>query len=65
MICVDSICLLGNKVTNYIKKSLQLILKMLPLLGSVLDVLKKEGYHVFVSFNNTELEMKKLQCKLI
>ena len=64
MICVDSICLLGNKVTNYIKKSLQ-FLKMLPLLGSVLDVLIKEGYHVFVSFNNTELEMKKLQCKLI
>ena len=64
MICVDSICLLGNQVTNYIKKSLQ-FLKILPLLGSVLDVLKKEGYHVFVSFNNTELEMKKLQCKLI
>ena len=39
---------------------------MLPLLGSVVDLLKKEGYHVFVSFNNTELEIKKkLQCKLI
>ena len=38
---------------------------MLPLLGSVLDLLKKEGYHVFVSFNNTELEIKKLQGKLI
>ena len=38
---------------------------MLPLLGSVVDLLKKEGYHVFVSFNNTELEIKKLQGKLI
>ena len=32
---------------------------MLPLLGSVVDLLKKKGYHVFVSFNNTELEIKK------
>ena len=32
---------------------------MVPFLGSVLDVLKKKGYHVFVSFNNTELEIKK------
>ena len=38
---------------------------MLPLFGSVLELLKKEGYHVFVSFNNTELEIKKLQGKLI
>ena len=38
---------------------------MVPLLESVLDLLKKEGYHVFVPFNNTELEIKKLQCKLI
>ena len=40
-------------------------MKMVPLMGSVLVLLKKEGYHVFVSFNNTELEIKKLQCKLI